>query len=352
MSFLLSFILILTSYGQALVYPGEASFSVRSVTWLRDHGGSSLVDAVENWWYTRDPPPKSTHEPTFGTPFATGPGTPAPLPALRPHPAPWEGRWRADPPMTPGVPAVFTTYLRPDPDYPGVLAGVARFDPSVVKAQLIAGTREPSTRSPQQWPEGGQVPPTERAGLVATFNSGFKMAGAHGGYFAQDRMVRSLHTGAASLVIDRTGRVSVDKWGRDRRMGPDVAAVRQNLELIVDNGAVVPGLDVNTDDRWGSAKNQLQYTWRSAVGVDAGGNLFYVAGDKLNLATLARTLADTGAVRDMELDIHPQEVHLFTYRHRPGGPQPMPSALLGTMRGPRDRYLQPDQRDFLGITLR
>jgi hypothetical protein len=342
----------LTSYGQALVYPGEAPLSVRSVTWLRDHGGSPIVDAVENWWYTRDPPPKSTREPIFSTPIATGPGTPAPLPALGPHPAPWEGRWRADPPPTPGAPAVFTTYLRPDPDHPGVLAGVARFDPSVVKAQLIAGTREPSTRSAQPWPEGGQVPPAERVGLVATFNSGFKMAGAHGGYFAQDRVVRSLRTGAASLVIDRTGRVSVDEWGRDRHLGPDVAAVRQNLELIVDKGMVVPGLDVNTDDRWGSAKNQLQYTWRSAVGVDAGGNLFYVAGDKLNLATLAGALADTGAVRGMELDIHPLEVHLFTYRHRPEGPQPMPSALLGTMRGPRDLYLQPDQRDFLAITLR
>jgi hypothetical protein len=44
------------SYLQALSYPGEASVGVRSVEWLRDYGGSPLVDVVENWWYTRQAP--------------------------------------------------------------------------------------------------------------------------------------------------------------------------------------------------------------------------------------------------------------------------------------------------------
>jgi hypothetical protein len=109
--------------------------------------------------------------------------------------------------------------------------------------------------------------------LVATFNAGFKMAAAHGGFYADARMARPLRDGAASLVIGRSGRVSVDRWGRDRHLGPDIAAVRQNLALIVDHGTVVPGLDVNRDNRWGSARNQLQYTWRSAVGVDNAGIL-------------------------------------------------------------------------------
>jgi hypothetical protein len=217
---------------------------------------------------------------------------------------------------------LLVTWVRPDPVHPGVVAAVARFDQNLVTARLIAGTREPDRQS---WPEGGQVPPGERAGLVATFNSGFKMAGANGGYLADGRTARPLRDGAVSLVIDRSGRVSVDGWGRDRRMGPDVAAVRQNLALIVDNGTAVPGLTANSDYRWGSTRNQLQYTWRSALGVDAAGNLLYVAGDGLTLASLARALADTGALRGMELDIHPAEVHLFTYVHPRGAPDPVPS---------------------------
>jgi hypothetical protein len=57
-------------------------------------------------------------------------------------------------------------------------------------------------------------------------------------------------------------------------------------------------------------------------------------------------------VRGTELDIHPAEVHLLTYQHSPGAAAPRPAALLSDMRGPRDRYLQPDQRDFIAIMQR
>jgi hypothetical protein len=341
----------LCSYGQALVYPGQASLSVRTVEWIRDNGGGALVDAVENWWYTRDAPPTSAPEPAIAShaPVVPPPGAPAPLAAIGPHLAPGEGAWAAGPPTGNGRTPMLVTYVRPDPVHPGVLAGVARFDQNQVKAQVIAGTREPDQQS---WPEGGQVPPGQRAALVATFNSGFKMADAQGGFYADGRMARPLRDGAASLVIDSAGKISVDSWGRDRHFGPDIAAVRQNLALIVDDGVPVPGLAVNRDNRWGSAKNQLQYTWRSAAGVDTAGNLYFVAGDKLTLATLARALADTGASRGMELDIHPAEVHLFAYRHDAGAPGPVPTALLADMPGPTDRYLRPDQRDFVALTAR
>ena len=36
------------SYAQALTYPGSATWQMRSVEWMRDHGGSPLVDRVEN----------------------------------------------------------------------------------------------------------------------------------------------------------------------------------------------------------------------------------------------------------------------------------------------------------------
>jgi len=241
-----------------------------------------------------------------------------------------------------------TTFVRPDPAYPGVVAGVARFDQRRVRGRLIAGTREPDR---QPWPEGGQVPPELRAGLVAAFNSGFKMAAAQGGFYADRRYARPLRDGAASLVVDRNGRMSVAAWGRDARFGPDVAAVRQNLALIVDNGVADPGLGSNAGGRWGSARNQLQYTWRSAVGTDAAGNLVYVGGNQLNLTALARALTMAGVSRGMELDIHPRMVDLLSYHPAADG-EPVPNPLLPTMPGPETRYLYPDQRDFVAVTLR
>jgi hypothetical protein len=281
------------------------------------------------------------------TALAVGPDSPTPLAPLGSTLDAHEGRWTGGAPGKDGTPNLYATYLHPDPDDPRVLAAVARFDQRRVSARLIAGTKEPDR---QQWPEGGQVPPALRASLVATFNSGFKVAGSRGGYYTPDRVVRPLQDGVASLVIDDTGHVSIGEWGRDAHLDPHIASVRQNLALIVDNGKPVAGLDRNDDYRWGSAKNQLQYTWRSAVGVDDAGHIYYVAGDQLNLSTLARALAATGSTRGMELDIHPQMVHLFYYQQAADGPQP--TKLLETMRGPANRYLSPDQRDFFAILQR
>jgi len=85
---------------------------------------------------------------------------------------------------------MFTTFVRPDPAHPSVVAGMP-----VSTANWFGATHR-RTREPdgQPWPEGGQVPLEDRAGLVAVFNSGFKMASAHvastptGGRFANYRM--------------------------------------------------------------------------------------------------------------------------------------------------------------------
>ena len=130
-----------------------------------------------------------------------------------------------------------------------------------------------------------------------------------------------------------------------------MVAVRQNLQLIVDGGHAVPGLTVNAGGAWGSAKNQLQYTWRSGLGVTANGNIVYVGGANMNLAALADALTQAGAVRGMQLDIHDKMVDAFTYQHAGTG-APTPQELLPDMPGPNNRYLVADQRDFVAVTLR
>src|SRR4029077_11964093 len=46
------------SYGHALTARGTDSWSVRSVEWLREHGGGGVVNSVERWWYLHHQPPK------------------------------------------------------------------------------------------------------------------------------------------------------------------------------------------------------------------------------------------------------------------------------------------------------
>jgi hypothetical protein len=140
-------------------------------------------------------------------------------------------------------------------------------------------------------------------------------------------------------------------WGRDVRLAADVVGVRQNLHLIVDGGQVVPGLRHNEGGLWGGVRSTLP-TWRSAVGVDANGKILYASGNQLTLDVLAQALHSAGAVRAMELDIHKKMVEFNVFTHDPGQLHPTGHKLSPDMTASADRYLYPDQRDFVAVFAR
>ncbi len=348
------FLLLITypavTYVQALTAPGAATFTARTADWARQMGAGPIVNALENWYYTRHPPANSAPSgDALPVPVAAPAGdmgnSPARLATL-PGALPGEGVWVPGARAAGGRPADYTTFLSPDLDHASVVAAIVAFDQKRTAAHLIAGTNEPGG----SWPEQAQVPGTLRPSLLATFNSGFKFRDTDGGFYADGRYGKPLKDGMASLVIDRSGVADVALWGRDTHMSPDVAAVRQNLELIVDGGRAVAGLSGNPAGQWGSARNQFQFTWRSGIGVDAQGRLIYAAGDQLTLTALANALATAGAVRGMELDIHGGMVSCNLFR--PDIPGSSSTTLLPTMSAAPDRYLSADQRDFFAITAR
>ena len=359
-----------TSYVTALTAPGSADWQTTSVEWVRDHGGGPLVDTVENWWYAHNRPTGAV--PAAGTlPTDDGPaGPPTAGRAARPVAArPVAARpVAAQPPALPllagqpalaheaewvpnsdggATPALYTAYFRPNADYPSQIVGVAWMNQALTSTHLFAGTAEPV---PGTTPAAAQVPHDLRSRLVAVFNSGWKMADSRGGFYTGGKSLVPLQDGAASLVIDMSGRVTVGRWGHDARLGPDVAAVRQNLQLIVDNGRPLDGLADNATGAWGSPRNQFQFTWRSGLGTDRSGNLIYVAGDQLTLAGLADAMTAAGVQRGMELDIHPKTVTFTVIRPSHTGLDA--TKLLPAMVKPANRYLTPDHRDFLAVTLR
>ena len=264
-------------------------------------------------------------------------------------PLPGEGHWQPAGDPVGGLPAVEVTYLRPDALHTSLVAGVAWMDTRLLRAELIPGLQVPG-HGP--WASGSQVPASERVDLLAAFNSGFRMSGSHGGFYAEGRSVGQLLAGAASLVVRTDNTVTVGEWGRDVRLGPDVAAVRQNLSLIVDAGAPVAGLDDNLHSRWGATLGNRVLVWRSGVGVDRNGGLIYVGGPGLSVRSLAALLARAGCVRAMELDINFDWVTFNLYRHAPDQSIAGATKLLDTMRWPATRYLSPDSRDFVALYAR
>jgi phosphodiester glycosidase len=357
---------VVLSFTKAVTAPGTDPFSARSVEWLRDNGMTHVVDAVEHWWYTNHPPPIGG-KPAHGLPHAarvagaaharhrrdratavvahlTPPTAMVPLVAT---PLASEGVWQPTGRTVAGLPAVYTAFFRPDAVHTSLVAAAMWLDTKLLGAAYVSGLREPG--GPQPW--GAEIPPMVRSGLVAAFNSGFKMKSAIGGVYTRGQMIVPLLNGAASLVIDQHGRASVGQWGRDFTMSPRIASVRQNLALIVDHGQPVPGLPSNSNGAWGDTLGNKVFVWRSGVGVDRHGALVYVAGPGLSAVTLAVLLQRAGCVRAMELDINPSWVSAYTYQQvGPTNPAAVRGVkLLPDMRRSEDRYLVPGERDFFAF---
>lgn len=351
------------SYARALTFPGSASWQMRSVEWVRDNGGSGLVNTIENWYYSRkapsNGPPDQAALPAWSrskvvTPSPARPRARVDSPpvigrVVRATALPGENTWHPGRLDAAGLPAIYTAFLRPDAAHTSVVAGAAWLRKGDSTAHLVAGTRQPGGTG---WPGDARVSPSDVPSLIATFNSGWKLKDITGGFYLNGRSAGPLAAGQASVVIDNRGAISVGQWGRDVMMRPTTVAVRQNLHLIVDRGRPVDGLVTNRGTLWGSARNQLQYTWRSGIGTDKSGDTVYVAGAGLTLQTLANALSQAGVVRGMELDIHSGMASFASWTPDRGGTTATPVKLLPGMSRSADRYLAPDQRDFFYLTLR
>lgn len=346
------------SYGRALTYPGSASFSVRSVEWVREHGGAPVVDAIENWWYSRQAPsaagPPQDSISAVGAarrPIGATPPLPAgvQLPRVRllggVSPLRGEGAWR--PIGADGV--LQATWLRPDRSHLPVVAAAVLIPAKSFALHLSQGTREPVVGASA--PAGTQVPTSALDRLAATFNSGFKMKDSNGGFRLGGRTLVPLRRGRASIVVTTDGGWRLGEWGTSVGPSPDVAAVRQNLDLIVLAGRPVPGVAKNANGRWGTAHTQFQYTSRSGLGVTSSGDLVYIAGRSMTLGVLAEAMSRLGVVTGMQLDIHPQMVTFNIVTSRSAA-SPTMAKLVDSMMPSARRYLSPDQRDFFFVTRR
>jgi len=271
------------SLGSALLNPANgSSITTRFAEWTREHGGSGFANWIENEYYKHHqpkvggrPPKGAIKDPTKTSTsvVASAPPhlpTPAPMTPLASPPIAGEGQWSPAGRLVGGIPAVYETQMRPDSEHTSEVVGIAWMDTKLLSASLYSGS---------QIPGGGPftltapIQPTAANTLVAAFNAGFLMQNANGGYYTDGKTIFPLRTGAASFVIYKNGSVALGAWGRDATMTPKVVSVRQNLDLLVDHGAPVPGLNASDTSQWGATLGNQIYVWRSGVGITANGAL-------------------------------------------------------------------------------
>jgi len=349
------------SVGSALNVPGDDTTATKLAEWARDHGLGAAVTAMEEIQYRLNPPR------TGGAPDGTllaGPAGVAQLgsghgiinqASLRPSVA---MQPRISTPVTPaltgegvyrpvyyvnGSPLVQVTYVRPDAVHTSYLTGVVWMSRQL-RFVLHPGFQDPGVT--QAWSQPDKVAASQVPGLVATFNSGFKIKDAGGGFYLNGLSTGALQPGAASFVIYNDGHADIGTWNQEVNMTPGVAAVRQNLKLLIDNGQVAANLNGNVQSNWGATIGGGDAVWRSGIGVTASGDIVYAAGDALTVQSLAAVLQRAGAVRAMQLDINPAWISYMWYAHKGSGVTPL--KLLPFQR-PADRYLGPVSRDFFAV---
>jgi hypothetical protein len=370
------------SLGNALTNPGMGdTVASRFAEWLRDNGGRDIVVLVENWWYEHHQPAAGGKPPPgeIPAPIVTTSTTPPPAPAhhgggttsprktaIRPLPSPatlaplatpaiaGEGQWHPVGRKVDGMYAIYEAFLRPDDVYTSLVSGVAWMDMKLLSATLYSGSYIPGGGP---YKHTAPIEPGAARTLVALFNSGFRMQDTNGGYYTDGRLVAPMRDGAASFVIYKNGSVNIGSWGNEVSMTPQVAQVRQNVDMLVDHGQVTPGLNADDTSQWGFTLGNQIFVPRSGVGITANGALVFVAGD-LNITDLAQLLVHAGAVRAMELDINPGWVDYVTFNPSTArgtaspanGTNMLPSVMPSD--GP-ERYFEAWwQRDFFTISAR
>ena len=358
-AFLLFLVPVGWSYGHALTRPGNESLGIKSTEWIRDHGGRGFVAWAENFWYSHHAPkkgglPAASALPESTTPPSTPPttdvplDTPAPVHLIAANGLAGEGIWQPTGRRAlDGQAFLYTTWMRPDPVHTSLVTGLAWMDPKLVRFDLYSGYQEPGGKG---WTLTAPIPEAVRPSLVAAFNSGFKLADSRGGYMAEGRVApgHPLVPGRAALIVYADGRATVGLWGRDATATPNVRAVRENLQLLIDGGKEAPNLDVNSLATWGWTVKNKTLVWRSGVGVDGKGHLIYAAGNGLSVHSLADVLLAAGCVRAMELDIN-YEWAVFDYFTRGAGGAIVPHKLTPDQQQPADHFFSTSSRDFFAV---
>ncbi|MGH3298650.1 MAG: hypothetical protein ACRDP7_43355 [Trebonia sp.] len=364
----LSLVVVMFSAGQAAFKNNGQGFTANLAEWARDHYLGPVVTFGE--WLSYNPPPKggkpsfslavpsgeavSTAKPAKAKSMASAKARnafvadiPATLKSLAGSPIAGEGQWRVVEKVN-GEPAILTTFLR-DVTYTSQVNGIASIDQRLVRFSLRPGTEDPG---PANWGVPNYIPAGQRTGLLATFNGGFKLNSAGGGFYLNGIYHGSLVSGTASVVYYKNGTVKIGQWGRDFSMNSSIEGVRQNLKLLVDHGKLAANASSDVMTNWGATLGGGYYVWRSGIGITKDGRVIYVYGSALNAQDLGLLLQRAGAVEGMQMDINPAWMKFDYYQAKGNPADPAPVPLLPTQQPSPYSYYTPSTRDFTAVYAR
>ncbi|EYF08455.1 Hypothetical protein CAP_3984 [Chondromyces apiculatus DSM 436] len=274
---------------------------------------------------------------------------------------PEDGTWTPLPEGAAGGPPVLArTTVHPHTIKPHVYVHVIAVDLRRVGLHLVAGTLEPEAKEIPAERRPGLVPAADQTDLIAVFNGGFMAR--HGKYGMRvgadvflpprpDACTVALYQDGA-----QDGAVRIGVWSEIEASAPRMTAFRQTPPCLVSDGALHPNIeDATRPRRWSAAENGEVEIRRSALGIDASGQvLFYGSGEWITAKDLATAMKAAGAVDAAQLDInYSYTKFLFYGRPAPGDPLQVVSTLIQDTKHTKRGYVaSAAERDFFYLKRR
>jgi hypothetical protein len=218
-------------------------------------------------------------------------------------------------------------------------------NPALITVALHSGTIDAGSSG---WRYGPAIVGAERHRLVAAFNGGFKLSTESGGFQSYGRTASPLRGGLGSIVTYADGTTNIGAWGEGvPSRASRVVSVRQNLSLLIDHGR--PAANIECVSCWGATLGGGPEVARSALGITAGGELVWAGGASLSVGSLTDALLKAKVARAVELDINPQWVAGYLYRHRGTGRALEAIPVVPGQNGVAGFFLEPYSRDFFAV---
>ena len=286
--------------------------------------------------------------------FALRPEESAPRQGTSPAPneaTAGDGIWTPIPnSFDPGAaPLMYKTLLHPDRARAYAQVAVVAMDATRLRLHVVAGTSEPE--SPVRVSRPGLIPTSDRSGLVATFNGGFKAIHGNHGMMVNGQMILAPKRDSDTIALYRDGTVRIAPWSIISNTLPLMQSFRQTPPYLVMKGQANPDLQKEQIFSWGKSISGKVAIWRSALGISADGRtLYYAAGEALTAQTLAQSLVAAGASDVAELDVNWSFERFLIYAPLAG--KWTERVLLDAMVYQPGIYVsRPSAKDFFYVTL-
>ncbi len=259
-----------------------------------------------------------------------------------------EGVWRVKAlSQFPNQTVAAYTFVRPDPLRSYAFVTIIQLDMSKLRLSAVAGTKQPG--GPIGMPGPGIIPQQtiQSNTLVAAFDGGFQYRDGQYGMRIGSTTYVPLQQNIGTLVGYVDGSLKIVNYS-GQSLGSNVAFIRQNCPILVENGQVVALNELNKK-LWGRTFSSDIITWRSGIGLTANGNLLFAVGNSLTPQTLGQALKMAGAASALQLDINPNWVRFNFFE--PTGPGTYASTTLTKdLKDGSKAYLTGYSKDFFYVT--